>query len=155
MPTQIRSIFANLAGWQFVIGAERVTSPLASQLEDNPSSPYCPYRVISPALNRAEGELTGSTFGNTSYSIEWAIDDLLLWRAVLEVPSFADVVTPLLEYEVAYAEKWINNRQITPQAFIESVKPFTAGVFEYPAGTKTMYYGFLATLLIKEHVING
>lgn len=155
MPTQITTIFANLASWQFSINGQGVTTPLASQLEDMPSSAYCPYRVVSPALNRAEGEVQGLTFGDTSYEIKWTIDDLLLWRTVLEIPSFADAVMPILEYERLYLSKWIANRQITENAFLESIKPFTAGVFEYPAGTKIMYYGVLATHIIKEYVTNG
>lgn len=152
MPSQFRSILANLSGWQFTIASEVVTSPLALQLEDMPFSGLMPYRIISPALNRAEGKVMASTFGMGSYDIKWTVDDLLLWRTQLEVPSFSDVVSPLMDYMAAYAQKWVVNRQITPQAFIESIETFTAGVFKYPAGTETAYYGVLATLVIKENV---
>jgi hypothetical protein len=151
MPTQLRSIFGNLARWQFTVASEVVTSPFLLQLEDYPFSGLCPYRIISPALNRAESELTGQGFGN-SYEALRTIDDLLLWRSILEVPSFSDVVMPLMDYMAMYEEKWVTNRQITPNAFIETVKPFTAGVFKYPAGTETQYYGVLATLIIRENV---
>ena len=151
MPSQLRSIFASLARWQFTIAGETVTSPFLMQIEDYPFSGLCPYRIISPALNRAESELSGQSFGN-SYQAVRAIDDLLLWRSILEVPSFSDVVMPLTDYMEAYEAKWVRNRQITSNAFIETVKPLTAGVFKYPAGTETMYYGVLATLIIRENV---
>jgi hypothetical protein len=154
MPTQIDQIFANLISWQFSINGQVITTPSLQQIEDNPAPVYIPYRVVSPALNRAEGEVEGSTFGD-SYQIKWAIDDLLLWRAVGEIPSFADSTLPLLQYEKLFLSKWVRNRQITPNAYLETIKPFTAGVFEYPAGMKQWYYGILATHHIKEYVSDG
>lgn len=151
MATQIRSIFSSLASWELYIAQERVKSPYLLQLEDNPFDGLCPYRILSPALNRSEGELSGQTLGN-SFEVKWTIDDLLLFRSTLAVPSFSDVVVHLMDYMVAYAEKWVTSRRITPQSFIESVKPFTAGIFEYPAKSETLYYGVLATLVIRENV---
>lgn len=144
-------MFTSFASWQFSIAGETVTTPLPMQLEDHVFDVLCPYRVLSPALNRAEGDMSGQTLGN-SYSIKWALDDLLLWRTVLGVPSFSDVVMPLMDYMIAYAETWVRHRQITPQAFIERVNPFTAGIFEYPAGSGVRYYGVLATHIIRENV---
>lgn len=154
MPSQIISIFQALASWEFAISGETIYAPVLQQLEDMPASPNLPMRILSPALNRSEGELAGLTINNSSYLVGWTIDDLLLWRPVTQTVSFSDEVVPLMQYMVAYAEKWVSNRQITAQAFIEEVTDFSAGVFEYPQKSQVYYYGVLATLHIKEIVTN-
>ena len=155
MPSQISSIFQALGAWEFTIKGDTIRAPFVNQIEDMPSSPSLPMRVISPALNRAEGSLMGMTFGSTSLVVTWEIDDLMLWRPVAQAANFAKEAVPLMQYMVAYSEMWVANRQLTTQAFSEEIKNFSAGVFEYPAGSKVQFYGVLATHVIKENIVNG
>jgi hypothetical protein len=155
MPSQINSIFRALGEWEFTYKGDPVNAPILQQLADMPESPNLPLRIISPALNRAEGELMGMTFGSTSLCITWEIDDLFLARPVPQTIGFASEATSLVQYMVAYSEKWVTNRQLTSQAFSEEIKNFSAGVYEYPARSGNQFYGVLATHVIKENIVNG
>ena len=106
------------------------------------------------------GEISGGDFalfhlaetsGKTANTIQWTIQDLLLWKAVGAGQGQGEVMPHLAAYAGEYYETMREFRCPTTKTELRSVD-VAIGRIEWPSQTGNFYIGCTCTLGIREYL---
>ena len=122
------------------------------ELRENVQSADCPVRLLLTTTGETQGQAAFLTLGKLQ-TIQWTIEDLLLWRPAGESQGLRRNSDKLILYIRSYLEEIRDNRAPTTQSHIQTVRCIPAMV-EWPAGTGELYFGVRCIVEIQE-VISG
>jgi len=135
------------------------TTPTPYALTGTPNkgnSADTPMRLLLAVDGSGDGKsIDFKTLGtpgvNDTIEMTWALTDLMLWKPMAQGQGVRSVASDLIAYAAAYVNAIRTNRNLTTRASVVNLR-ITPGVFEYPAGSGSYYYGVQSVLTILEIV---
>lgn len=120
-----------------------------SRLPDSLSTAQLPTRVLLPfggqtGTNRLE--IPPQEYGK----VRWQITDLMLWRPVAQDIGMRSAGLPLVQYQAAYCNLLLSLNSEIEDDFLVEACDITPGIFEYPTGSGTWYFGVECVATVQE-----
>ena len=123
------------------------------ELPGNVTTAHLPCRLLLPLGQGQGGTPNGEILAGAGIRCNWQITDLFLLEAAAQDMGIATQAPVLMRYVVAYAEALSKKYE-----FIHGYATFNAtlsvnitpGMYEYPAGSNSWFYGVKADITIEE-----
>lgn len=111
---------------------------------------HLPCRLLLPTNQMLTGRNAKPATFSTSglWSVTWNVVDLVLLEAAGQTRGLLDVAGDIIEYQAAYLTA-LSALAIGGGITVEGAQ-LDPGVFAYPAGTASMFFGVQVTVNVKE-----
>lgn len=119
-------------------------------LPDSMDTARLPCRLLLPLGNTPGEGRDGSFLGiGSSATIQWTVNDLMLWKASAQGVGLREVAEDLVDYAGKYAEAMKDFKCPAADMVLDSWVS-TPGEFEWPRGSGRFYAGVACQLVITE-----
>jgi hypothetical protein len=159
MTSAISAIYTAVESMTVLVGSDTPTVYGLTGIPNTVASANLPCRILLDLANAGEGQSmnfftinSGISGGGAQY-IDWQIDDLMLLLPLAQGIGNKQVSSNLIAYCGAYIDACRTNRGLvntsTNEANITNLR-VAPGVYNYPNGSDTFYWGVRAELTIRE-----
>lgn len=132
------------------------TNPNCFNLDEIPASvqtAQLPCRILLPVGQGQSGTPTATILRGAGVNAQWSITDLFLLETAARDAGIYILAPVLMRYCVAYAEALGKQFQFVHGYSTESLtisSSIVPGMYEYPAGSGTWFYGVKCDVVIDE-----
>ena len=150
--SQLSDVFTALAAKQITVDTQTPTIKDLGDLKNSITSADMPIRFLSE-IEGGNLRLINVTETNSkaAYTIEWTIQDLLLWKPLGATDKIGSVMPNLASYAGKYAEMLREFQCPTTQTQLKQANIQVRPV-EWPELSGSFYFGCISTLTILEYL---
>jgi hypothetical protein len=151
--SSITSIYAALAA--VTVTTTSGKTPTVYDLDELPesiSTAILPARLLIPVgSNPGEGRMAEFYAIGTQMTVNWQVNDLMLWQASEQGRGLQEFAPELVDYCGKYLDAMRAFRCPVSDTALTSLD-MIPGIYEWPVSSGSFYSGVLCQLTIQEHV---
>lgn len=151
MPSsRLREVYKSIEEATIQVGTTVVRCRGLDNLDTKVNKANLPLRLLLPVGATASGRnLIINTADGSGRSGLWTIPDLMLWALSVSGQGLEDYAGVLVDYCVEY-ERTMLSRRTDHLGWIHNNLAIDTGMFEWPLGSDTWYYGVRALHTVTE-----
>lgn len=159
MTSEISTIYTAIEDMSILVNGVMPNVYGLTGIPNSLPSANLPARILLDLANAGEGQTmefrtvgSGINGGGKQY-VDWQFNDLMLYLPIAQGVGNKQVASALVAYLGAYIDAARANRELANtangSASITGLK-VTPGVYEYPSGSGSQYWGVMAMVTVRE-----
>lgn len=150
MSVLLTTIYPAIAAMNVSLNSANVDVFSLDALPNSVQTAQLPCRLLLPTNQQLTGRnAQPASFGTSGvWSVLWNVVDLCLIEATGQTRGLLDVAGDIVEYQAAYLSS-LSALSIAKNIIVEGAQ-IDPGVFMYPTGTATSFFGVQITVNIRE-----